>query len=97
MEDYDTSNGVHCALKFIGGKMIEDVFKDINIDDVFSGLFSYIDVYNDTRSKKFYRKNRFKGKCKKTYIIKYNYLHDFLPSPDLLIMCLRNIGRGGRI
>lgn len=74
--------------------MIEDVFKDINIDDVFSGLFNYIDVYNDTRPKIFYRKNRFKGKCKKTYIIKYNYLHDFLPSPDLLNMCLRNIGRG---
>lgn len=31
MEDYDTSNGVHCALKFIGGEIMLDLLTIIYI------------------------------------------------------------------
>lgn len=77
--------------------MIEEALKDISIDDVFSGLNSYIDFYNNSRPKVFYRKNRFKGKCKRTYIMRYNPLHELLISPIFLVRSLKMINRGGRI
>lgn len=77
--------------------MFEDLFKDIDFNDILSGLDNYLEVYKDTLPKCYWRKNRFKGKIKKTYIVCYNYLHDMLPSPEMVNMMLRTIGRGGRI
>lgn len=77
--------------------MIEEVLKDIITNDVFSGLNSYIDFYNNSRPKVFYRKNRFKGKCKRTYIIRYNPLHELLIPPTFFVRRLEKMNRGGRI
>ena len=77
--------------------MFEDLFNDIDFNDILSGLDNYFEIYNNTLPKRYWRKNRFKGKTKKTYIICYNHLHDLLPSPRMINMMLRCIGKGGRI
>lgn len=77
--------------------MFEDLFKDIYFNDILSGLDNYLEVYKNTLPKCYWRKNRVKGKTKKTYIVCHNHLHDILPSPKMVNMILQIIGRGERI
>lgn len=77
--------------------MIDDLFKEIDIDDILSGLDNYLKIYEDTSPRRYWRKIRCKGKIKKTYITCYNPLHDLLPSPRLVTMMLRHTVRSGKI
>ena len=75
--------------------MIEDLFKDIDFTEILDNITNpYEEVYT---SKVFYRKIRFKGKIKRRYMFTYNPLQEILPSPELLTLGLRHIGKGGRI
>ena len=76
--------------------MIEDLFKEIDIDVILSGLDNYLKIYKDTSPKRYWRKIRCKGKIKKTYITRYNLIHDLLPSPSLVTMMLRHTVRSGK-
>ena len=71
--------------------------KDIDFNNILFVLDNYFEIYKDTLPKCYWRKNRVKGKIKKTHILCYNHLHNMLPSPKILNIMLRTIGRGGRI